>query len=74
MYTGATNDVRARFLKHLRGKGAMFTRLNPPLRLAAAMPVGTKAQALRLEYSLKQECRAEKLAWAFRWSWQDVDP
>lgn len=74
LYTGISNDVVARYLKHCRGKGATFTKLNPPEWLAAAMPVGTRAEALRTEAALKRQPRAEKLSWALRNGWSGPQP
>ena len=62
LYTGIAKDVEARFDAHLKGKGAKFTRLNPPLRIVARISVPTRSEALRAEYALKQLSRAEKLA------------
>ena len=69
-YIGVSNNVVARFLAHARGKGAMFTRLNPPERIIAARPVGTKVEAMRAEYALKRTRRAAKFAWAEQWAWR----
>ena len=38
LYTGITPDLAARFEAHRAGKGALFTRLNPPERMLAAQP------------------------------------
>ncbi len=63
LYTGIAKDVEARFTAHASGKGASFTRLNPPLRVLAKAPVRTRGEALSAEYALKQVARAEKLRW-----------
>ena len=31
-YAGITNDLQARFETHLAGKGARYTRANPPVK------------------------------------------
>jgi len=36
-YAGIATDVAARFAAHSRGKGAKFTRSNPPAPLDAAL-------------------------------------
>src|SRR5206468_3335543 len=54
-------DVDARFDAHARGRGAAFTRLNPPVRILARLSIATRSEALRVEYALKQLPRAEKL-------------
>ena len=74
IYTGVSNDVVARYLTHLRGKGATFTHLNPPERLIAAAHIGTKVEAMKVEYALKQQRRTEKIAWAAQHQWRDAQP
>ena len=63
LYTGIARDVDARFEAHSRGAGAMFTRLNPPVRILGRARVATQGQALRAEYALKKLSRAGKLRW-----------
>ena len=63
LYTGITKDVDARFEAHVKGLGAMFTRLNRPLRILGKAAIATKGAALRVEYALKQVSRADKLLW-----------
>lgn len=63
LYTGVAKDVDERFAAHARGAGAKFTRARPPLRIMARMRFGTKGEALRAEWALKQATRAEKLRW-----------
>lgn len=69
-YAGIARDVETRFAAHVRGKGAKFTRANPPLRVLGARPYATKSQALRAEYALKQLEPAAKQRWATRWQWR----
>jgi putative endonuclease len=63
LYTGIAKDVDARFEAHVNGKGAMFTRLNRPIRILSSAPLRTRGAALRAEYALKQLSRAGKLRW-----------
>jgi putative endonuclease len=63
LYTGVAKDVDARFDAHVRGKGAIFTRMNRPVRILARALMATRGEALRAEYALKQMSRAEKLRW-----------
>jgi putative endonuclease len=63
LYTGIAKDVEARFAAHMKGKGAMFTRLNRPLRILGSAPMATRSAALRAEYAFKQLSRAAKLQW-----------
>ena len=72
IYTGIALDVAARFEQHCSGRGAAFTRINPPVRVMAAMPCGSQGDAAREEYGLKQLRRAEKVAWSQRWPWEAV--
>ncbi|WP_305805289.1 GIY-YIG nuclease family protein [Stenotrophomonas sp. YIM B06876] len=62
-YTGITNDLPARFLAHSQGRGARYTRANPPVRILAFRPYPDRASASRAEWQLKQLPRARKLAW-----------
>ena len=66
MYAGIAIDVEARFALHVSGKGAKFTRANPPRRVLAAQPFPSRSAALKAEYALKQLDRAGKLAWVKR--------
>ena len=63
LYTGIAKNVEARFEAHLKGAGAMFTRLNRPVRILGKAPIATRSEALRAEYALKQASRAAKLQW-----------
>jgi putative endonuclease len=63
LYTGIAKDVEARFAVHVKGKGAMFTRLNRPVRILARAAMATRSEALRAEYAFKQLSRADKLRW-----------
>ncbi|HVF18138.1 MAG TPA: GIY-YIG nuclease family protein [Steroidobacteraceae bacterium] len=67
-YAGIAIDVNARFLLHQTGKGAKFTRANPPRKILGAQAFPSRSEALKAEYALKQLDRSEKLAWARRWS------
>lgn len=68
LYAGIAIDVSARFELHRLGKGAKFTRANPPKALLAAQPFESHGDALRAEYALKQLKRPEKLQWASTWA------
>lgn len=68
IYTGIALDVAARFEKHLAGRGAAFTRINPPLRVLAQKSCASRSAALKTEYRLKQLLRPDKLLWAERWT------
>ena len=63
-YAGIATDVEARFAAHSSGKGAKFTRSNPPVRVLGAQAFASKSEALKAEAALKKFDRTEKLAWA----------
>ncbi len=64
LYTGITTDVDRRFKEHCaQGQQcAKYLRGRGPLHLVFFVKVGTKAQASRLEYRLKQLPKAKKEA------------
>lgn len=66
-YAGIALDVEARFALHAAGKGAKFTRSNPPLEILGVQPFATKGEALRAELELKRLRKPDRLAWARRW-------
>ena len=61
-YAGIALDVEQRFIQHVFGLGAKFTRARPPLRVLAAREYASKGDALRAELQLKALKRGEKLA------------
>ena len=63
LYTGIAKDVDTRFEAHRNGGGAMFTRLNRPVKILGRALLATKGQALRAEFALKKLSRADKLRW-----------
>ncbi len=63
LYTGITNHLERRFDKHVSGKGATYTRLNPPIRFLACHAYASKSEAAKAEYQLKRLPRTRKLEW-----------
>jgi predicted GIY-YIG superfamily endonuclease len=61
--TPALPRIDARFEAHVKGTGAIFTRLNRPVRILSKATMATKGEALRAEYAFKQVSRADKLRW-----------
>lgn len=61
-YAGVALDVERRFLDHVFGRGARYTRANQPLRVLAALMYESKGRALQAEYALKQLPKHAKLA------------
>jgi len=64
IYTGTAKDPAARFRVHREGRGAAFTRANPPVALLRSVPFGTRSEACRAEAALKKLSRDAKIAWA----------
>ena len=61
LYTGVALDVAKRFVQHLLGLGAAYTRSHPPRRVLACRCYPSKGQALSAESALKQIRREQKL-------------
>jgi putative endonuclease len=61
-YAGITNDLDARFAAHVEGRGARYTRANPPLRLIGSRPFADRSAASRAECELKRLPRSRKIA------------
>lgn len=64
IYTGVAKDPDRRYRQHAAGKGAAYTRMNPPVAMLAAKACASRATALAEEAALKRLPRAEKEAWA----------
>ena len=64
VYTGIAVDVEARFEQHRCGKGAKYTRANPPKKILASKRFRTRAAASREEWRVKQLTPLEKRAFA----------
>jgi len=54
LYTGITVDVARRFAQHVNGKGARYTRANPPQRLLAVIEHPDRSSATRAEHAIKR--------------------
>lgn len=63
-YAGIAIDVAARFAAHCNGKGAKFTRSNPPVRVLGTRAYASKSEAMKAEAALKKLDRTQRLAWA----------
>jgi putative endonuclease len=61
LYAGIAKDVEARYQQHLDGKGAKYTRANPPKRLVAVKAFPDRSSASKAEYALKQLPREKKI-------------
>jgi putative endonuclease len=65
IYIGITNNVEKRYTEHLDGKGAMYTRLNPPVCLLAKREFPNRKSAAQEEYRMKRLSTLEKHQWAW---------
>ncbi len=60
-YAGITNDLSARFAAHSAGKGARYTRANPPVKIIASKLYPDRSAASVAEAQLKLLPRNKKL-------------
>ena len=62
LYTGISTDVAKRFAVHQSGsaEAAKYTRYRHPLKLVFSAKIGTKSNASRIEYRLKQLTKKNK--------------
>ena len=54
IYTGIAIDVDLRYEKHASGRGARYTRINPPVRLLCRHPFPDRRSAARAEHVVKR--------------------
>ena len=59
-YTGWTNDLEKKIRAHNAGRGAKYTKPRRPVRLVYFEVFGTKEEAMRREWEIKQMSRREK--------------
>lgn len=62
-YAGITNDLAARYAAHVAGKGARYTRANPPVRLLGSRAFADRSAASKAEHEVKRLPKSKKLAW-----------
>ena len=60
-YAGITNNLESRFLAHQSGKGARYTRANPPIKIIASKVYPDRSTASIAEAQLKNLPRNKKL-------------
>lgn len=60
-YAGITNNLEQRYAAHASGKGARYTRANPPLKILASKCYGDRSAASIAEAQLKRLPRHKKL-------------
>lgn len=61
LYTGYTNDLGQRVVKHNNGKGAKFTRGKGPVEVVYFEIFLSKSEAMSREAEIKKLRRVEKL-------------
>lgn len=66
LYTGITNDLPRRLLRHGAGRASAYTRSRLPVRLVYQESQPDRPAALRREAALRRLSRAAKLALARR--------
>jgi putative endonuclease len=62
-YAGITNDLTRRYEAHAAGRGARYTRANPPQRLLGWRGCVDRSEASRAEAAIKRLPRGRKLAY-----------
>lgn len=60
-YAGITNNLEQRYAAHASGKGARYTRANPPVKILASKLYVDRSAASVAEAQLKQLPRHKKL-------------
>ena len=61
LYTGITNDLPQRLIKHAKGTGAKYTRGRGPFRVVHTEHCRTRGRALKREAAIKSLRRDKKL-------------
>jgi putative endonuclease len=62
-YAGITNNLESRMEAHLTGKGARYTRANPPVKVLASQMYIDRSTASIAEAQLKRLPRNKKLGY-----------
>lgn len=70
IYTGVTPHLDQRITTHRKGRGALFTRINQPLRLLAAKAFPNQREARLIEAQVKRMPATGKRLLAHLWSEQ----
>jgi len=60
-YAGITSDIARRYAQHAAGKGAKYTRANPPVRLIGTRAFADKSAALKAEHAIRKLPRGRKM-------------
>ncbi len=62
LYTGSTNNIENRLVKHRQGKGAKYTRGRLPVELVYLEKCENKSNALKREIEIKKLTKMQKEA------------
>lgn len=60
-YVGSTNNLERRFLQHVQGTGAKYTRSRKPVSCVHSEPFHTRSEAQKREAEIKAWPRAKKI-------------
>jgi putative endonuclease len=71
-YTGIAIDVDARYRQHCEGKGARYTRMNPPVRIVAKKSFPDRGSAASAEALIKRLPRPKKIELMESWTKSEV--
>ena len=71
IYVGVADDVEARYGLHVKGEGALYTKMNRPIRLLASCQFPSRGEAMRAEREMKKLSVFEKLQWAVSYGWDE---
>lgn len=66
IYTGITVNVTERYIAHVNGKGARYTRSHPPRRLLVSVEYADRSSALKAEHEMKCLTAYEKRAFCMQ--------
>ncbi len=61
LYCGIARDVEKRFIQHLSGKGAKYTRSHKPLKIVYTKEFDSRSEAQKEEYRIKHLSKKEKM-------------
>ena len=60
-YTGSTQDIEKRILRHTAGRGAKYLRGKLPIRLVYSEDFATRSEAMKRELEIKKLKREGKI-------------
>ena len=64
VYTGIAKNVAARYRQHAAGKGAKYTKMNPPVAMLASTRFSSHREAAQEECRIKALTPLQKRQWA----------